>query len=45
MDGFYAYIIGPDGHIHHVNLPFEKREDAETVANMLVNGTTLSCGN
>ncbi len=39
MDGFYAYIIGPDGHIiQRVDLAFEKQEDAEKHARALVDG-------
>jgi hypothetical protein len=39
MKGFYAYIIGPDGHvINRVNLAFEKQEDAEERAKALVDG-------
>ncbi|MEH2484368.1 hypothetical protein [Bradyrhizobium sp. AZCC 2230] len=39
MDGFYAYIIGPDGHvISRVDLAFEKQEDAEERAKSLVDG-------
>jgi hypothetical protein len=37
VDGFYAYIIGADGHvINRVDLAFEKREDAEERAKWLV---------
>jgi hypothetical protein len=39
MDWYYAYIIGPDGHvIKRVNLVFEKQEDAEERARALVDG-------
>ncbi len=39
MDGFYAYIIGSDGHIiNRVDLAFEKQEDAENHAKSLVDG-------
>jgi len=39
MDGFYAYIIGPDGHvINRVNLAFESEEDAAERAESLVDG-------
>ena len=39
MDGYYAYIIGPDGHvINRVDLAFEKQEDAEERAKALVDG-------
>lgn len=39
MVGFYAYIIGPDGHvINRVDLVFEKQEDAEERAKSLVDG-------
>ena len=39
MDGFYAYIIGPDGHvINRVDLAFETQEDAEETAKALVDG-------
>jgi hypothetical protein len=39
MDGFYAYIIGPDGHvINRVDLRFEKEEDALDRAKGLVDG-------
>jgi hypothetical protein len=39
MDGFYAYIIGPDGHvIKRVDLALEKEEDAVRRANDLVDG-------
>lgn len=37
MDGFYAYIIGPDGHvIKRVDLALEKEEDAVKRAKGLV---------
>ncbi len=46
MDGFYAYIIGSDGHIiNRVDLAFEKQEDAEKHAKCSLMGTTSSCGN
>lgn len=39
MDGFYAYIIGPDGHvINRVDLALERQEDAEERARALVDG-------
>ena len=39
MDGFYAYIIGLDGHgINRVDLAFEKQADAEKHAKKLVDG-------
>jgi hypothetical protein len=39
VDGFYAYIIGSDGHIiHRVDLAYEKQEDAEKHARTLVDG-------
>lgn len=39
MDGFYAYIIGSDGHvINRVDLAFEKLEDAAERAKALVDG-------
>jgi hypothetical protein len=39
MDGFYAYIIGPDGHvINRVDLAFESEEDAAVRAKALVDG-------
>lgn len=39
MDGFHAYIIGPDGHIiKRVDLAYEKQEDAEKHAKSLVDG-------
>jgi hypothetical protein len=39
MDGYYAYVIGPDGHvINRVNLAFEKQEEAEERAKALVDG-------
>ena len=39
MEGFYAYIIGADGHvINRVELAFEKLEDAKERAEELVDG-------
>ena len=39
MNGFYAYIIGTDGHIiNRVDLAFEKQADAEERAKALVDG-------
>ena len=39
MNVYYAYIIGPDGHIiSRVDLAFEKQEDAVERAKGLVNG-------
>ena len=39
MNGFYAYIIGTDGHvIKLVDLAFENQEDAEKRAKALVDG-------
>ncbi|MET3840463.1 hypothetical protein [Bradyrhizobium sp. OAE829] len=37
MDGFYAYIIGPDGHVNNrIDLRFEKQKDAIERAKALV---------
>jgi len=39
MDGYYAYIIGADGHvINRVDLAFELEEDAVERAKALVDG-------
>jgi hypothetical protein len=39
MDGYYAYIIGLDGHVmNRVDLAFEKEEDAIERAKQLVDG-------
>ena len=39
MDGFYAYVIGADGHVvNRVDLAFERQEDAEERAKALVDG-------
>ena len=39
MDGYYAYIIGADGHvINRVDLAFELEEDAVERAKGLVDG-------
>jgi hypothetical protein len=39
MDGYYAYIIGPDGHvINRVDLAFDNEEDAAERAQGLVDG-------
>jgi hypothetical protein len=39
MDGFYAYIIGADGHVvNRIDLAFEKQHEAEERARLLVDG-------
>ncbi len=39
MDGFYAYLVGPDGHvINRVDLVLEKEEDAVERAQAMVDG-------
>jgi hypothetical protein len=43
MDGYYAYIIGPDGHvINRVDLRFDNDEDAIDRAKIMRPNSSIS---